>query len=126
MNAYRIFIICFCASTLALGVFFFSYIQSVFQLIQVADSLEGRPSEVFSTLFSPTWIISLLVMAVANLVYRVLGIIFIARNPTLEGGEKAIWIIGFVLLSFITAIVFMAMASSRKLLAKEEVSPQKY
>jgi tetrahydromethanopterin S-methyltransferase subunit F len=126
MNAYRIFILCFCASTLALGVFLFSYIQSIAQIIQMADSLEGRPSEIFSLLFSPTWIIALLVMAIGSLAYRVLGIIFIARNPNLEGGEKAIWIIGFVILSFITAIVFMAMASSRNLLAKEAAAPQKY
>ncbi len=126
MSSYRIFIVCFCISAIAFGVFIASYLQSLFQIIQMADSMDSRPAEVFSLLFSPTWIISLVVMAIANLVYRVLGIIFVARNPGLEGGEKAIWIIGFVLLSFITGIVFMAMASSRNLLGKEQLPTPKY
>lgn len=71
-------------------------------------------------LFSPVWLAALIFMSITGLLYRVLGIVFAVRNPNLEGGEKAMWVIGFVLFGFITAIVFMVMATSRDLTATEK------
>lgn len=65
-------------------------------------------------------LISLAVLMISGLLYKVLGIIFVARNSKLQGGEQAIWIIGFVLFGFITAIVFMAIGKSRGLVATPE------
>ena len=66
-----------------------------------------------ATIFSPEVIISGLVMAISSLLYRVLGIIEVAKNKTIAGGEKALWVIGFILMGFITAIVFLVLAKSR-------------
>ena len=50
-----------------------------------------------------------------GLTYRILGIVHVARTKIISDGEKALWIVGFVILGFITAIVFLVMAKSRKL-----------
>lgn len=127
MSLYRVFIISFCLTVLALGVFLYSYFQALFDILQmVGEQPDIKPAEVFARLFTPVWLISLLVLVVASMLYRVLGIVFIVRNPNLDGGEKAMWVIGFVLLSFIAAIVFMAMASSRNLTSTETILPPKY
>ncbi len=128
MNLYRLFILSFIMTLLALGAFIVSYFHALAGIIELAGREEASvlPVEVFRRIFSPALIISGLVLTVAGILYKVLGIVFIARNPNLESGEKAMWIIGFVMLGFITAIVFMAMASSRNLTVKERVAPVKY
>jgi hypothetical protein len=58
-------------------------------------------------------IISLIVFGISNLACRIMGIVAVAKSKTVSDGEKALWIIGFVLLSFITSIVFLIMAKGR-------------
>lgn len=120
MSLYRLFIISFIVCIIATVVFFGSYFSSMLQIIRVSRVQEVQPEAILSAFFSPVWLAALVFMSITALLYRVLGIVFAVRNPNLEGGEKAMWVIGFVLFGFITAIIFMVMASSRNLTATEK------
>lgn len=116
MHQYRIFIIAFFISVLAMVVLFYTYLSGLLSGFKVILSLgreEQFPLYFLETIFSPLLITSLIITAIAGLLYRILGILLVAGNKGIEGGEQVIWIIGFVMFGFITAIVFMAMASSR-------------
>ncbi|WP_118950718.1 hypothetical protein [Taibaiella helva] len=123
MSLYRIFVIAFIVSALALAVFLYYYVHMITHLV-MATSTPREPEAVFRELFSPGIIISGILLGIGSLLYRILGIVFIARNPLLEGGEKVVWILGFVLLGLITGIVFMATASKRGLTATENKQEQ--
>lgn len=75
---------------------------------------DPNPVGILSILFSPQVVISGLVLAISSLVYRIQGIVYVARNKTVSDGEKALWIVGFILMGFVTAIVFLIMAKGRK------------
>ncbi|MFA6057163.1 MAG: hypothetical protein WC756_03110 [Taibaiella sp.] len=120
MNQYRLFIAAFIISIVAMVIFFATYFNGLMNVMHVAVHNEGIPVDpfyFFKTLFSPLMLTALAVLIISGLLYKVLGIIFVARNPKLPGGEQAIWIIGFVLFGFITAIVFMAIGKSRGLVS---------
>jgi hypothetical protein len=88
-------------------------------VMRAAVHSEGMPMDpfyFFKMIFSPLMLIAMAVLAISGLLYRILGIIFVARNSKLQGGEQALWIIGFVLFGFVTAIVFMAIGRSRALI----------
>lgn len=82
----------------------------------VHEYIEPNPNPIgiFSTIFSPQVVISGLVLALSSLAYRIQGIVYVARNKTVSDGEKALWIVGFILMGFVTAIVFLIMAKGRK------------
>lgn len=116
MRQYHILIIAFFIAVLAMPVFFYAYFSGLLNGFEVIMSLGQKaqfPSYFLGTIFSPLLISSLMIMVIAGLLYRILGIIIVAKKKGVESGEKAMWIIGFVMFGFITAIVFMAMASSR-------------
>lgn len=116
MNAYRIFILAFVLSIVAFVVVMISYVNGIMDVVRIAQhGNEEMASEILKTIFSPLFIISCLVLGICSLLYRVLGIVFVVKSNA-EGGEKALWIIGFILIGFITAIIFMAVAKSRNLL----------
>lgn len=75
-----------------------------------------KPSHflIMHTIFSAQVIISGLILGFSSLTYRILGIVHVARNKTVKDGEKALWIIGFILMGFVTAIVFLVMAKGRR------------
>jgi len=115
MSKYNTFLTVFIISIIALIFFLVSYLSAIFSLISHANELDHTdPFEVLSTILSPSVLISGLIMAVTNLVYRILGIVHVARNKTVTDGEKALWIIGFIIMGFVTAIVFLIMAKGRK------------
>jgi predicted permease len=121
MTQYRIFIAAFIISIISMVVFFATYFSGLMNLMRMTAHNDGMdPFYFFKTIFSPLMLISLAVLMISGLLYKVLGIIFVARNSKLQGGEQAIWIIGFVLFGFITAIVFMAIGKSRGLVATPE------
>ncbi len=126
MSRYQLFIAAFMVNIIAAVVLLSAHFYNMFHLISSIENDMGHtvnPSEFFSAFFSPLWIISLLVTMACGLLYQVLGIIFIAKNEQIESGEKALWIVGFVIFGFITAIVFMALCKSRNLI--NEVSYNK-
>jgi hypothetical protein len=115
MSRYNTFLLVFILSILALIVFLYFYLSAIFSIvIQAQDHAEPDPFEIVATLFNPAVMISGLVLALSSILYRVLGIVHVARSKTVSDGEKAIWIIGFVLVGFITGIVFLVMAKGRK------------
>ncbi len=117
MNKYNSFLTVFIISVVALIVFMIFYMQAIFGFafhIHEHNAYNTHPFEVFRDIFSPQVIISGIVLGITSLVYRIQGIVYVARNKTVSDGEKALWIIGFIIMGFITAIVFLIMAKGRK------------
>lgn len=81
-----------------------------------------RTEDFFRHIFTPSVIISFVVMAITTLAYKIMGIVIIANNKIIDGGEKALWIVGFIILGFVTSIVFLFLAKSRKLVETQQVS----
>lgn len=114
-SLYRTFILCFIISILAFAVFMTQYIQFFRHLIMHDMNMsDQQPEHVFSLLFSPTLIFSAIIMGLTSLTYKIIGIVFVAQKKELPGGEQALWIIGFIFIGFITAIVFMALGKSKQ------------
>jgi hypothetical protein len=115
MNQYRLFIFSFILSIIAMIVFFASYFSGIMNILRMSahHSEMNDPFLFFNTIFSPVFFISLAIGGLTGLAYRIIGIVFVARNKSLPGGEQALWIVGFVLFGFITAIVFMVMGKGR-------------
>jgi hypothetical protein len=117
MSKYNTFLTVFIISVIALIVFLVFYLQAIFNVVGVAQQFnneEPSPFLIMNTIFSPPVIISALILGLSSLAYRILGIVHVARNKTVKDGEKALWIIGFILMGFVTAIVFLVMAKGRK------------
>jgi heme/copper-type cytochrome/quinol oxidase subunit 4 len=117
MSKYNIFLTVFIISAVALIVFLVVYIQAIFGLVYTLEDLKGDepgPFLILNTLFSPAVIISGMVLGLSSLIYRILGIVHVAKSKTVKDGEKALWIIGFIIMGFVTAIVFLVMAKGRK------------
>lgn len=115
MSKYNAFLTFFIISVLALIVFLVFYIQAIVDLVITLDGNdEPNPVGILTTILSPQVIITAIVLALSSLVYRVLGIVYVARNNTVRDGEKALWIIGFIIFGFITGIVFLVLAKGRK------------
>jgi predicted permease len=121
MNQYRLFVAAFIISIIAMIVFFATYFNGLMNMMREAIHHEDiDPFYFFEMIFSPLMLTALAILIISGLLYKVLGIIFVARSSKLPGGEQAIWIIGFVLFGFITAIVFMAIGKSRGLIPTSE------
>jgi hypothetical protein len=117
MIRYKTFITLFIICIFALIVFLSFYIKAILGLVAVADNLrEDKPSAMYviNLLFSPQVVISAIVLGLSSLAYRILGIVGVARNKIVSDGEKALWIIGFVIMGFITGIIFLALAKKKE------------
>lgn len=109
MAKYNTFLFVFIISIIAIIVFLIFYMQAIFGFAMNLNNMEQvhhNPFEFFGRIFTPMVIISGMLMAISSLVYRILGIVHIARNKTVNDGEKALWIVGFIIMGFVTAIVF--------------------
>ena len=98
-------------------VFLVFYMQAIFGFAMSMKEFEGHnpnPFDFFGRIFTPPVIISAMILGFSSLAYRILGIVYVARNKTVKDGEKALWIVGFIILGFVTAIVFLVMAKGRK------------
>lgn len=117
MTKYNAFLTVFIISVVALIAFLIFYFSAIFGFafnVHEYDSLHQNPIGILSNIFTPEVIISGFAMAVSSLLYRIMGIVYVARNKTVSDGEKALWIIGFIIMGFVTAIVFLIMAKGRK------------
>jgi magnesium-transporting ATPase (P-type) len=116
------FIWVFILSVLSSVVFMVFYLKAIFSFVHHADMYEHTtdPFAFFANIFTPQVIISLIIMIITSLAYRIMGIVWIAKNNIISGGEKALWIVGFIILGFVTAIVFLALAKSRKLIPAQQ------
>jgi len=117
MTKYNTFLLLFIASSIAMIVFLVFYLQAIFGLAMNMDEFDRHhpnPITLLTTIFSPQVIISGAIMTFSSLAYRILGIVRVAKNKTVADGEKALWIIGFIIMGFVTGIVFLVMARGRK------------
>ena len=117
MNKYNTFLTVFIVSIFALIIFIVFYFQATFGLVFTMKELNGaepNPFLILNTIFSPAVIISAIILGLSSLTYRILGIVHVARNKTVKDGEKALWIVGFIIMGFVTAIVFLVMARGKK------------
>ncbi len=115
MGKYNIFFALFIISVIAFIFFMGFYIRGVFSFVSQAHENAGsNPWQMFSAIFNPALIIAFAVMALSSLACRIFAIVLVVKNKTVNDGEKAIWIVGFILMYFITAIVFLILARGRK------------
>lgn len=113
---YKIFLWTFILSVIAGVVFFIFYLQAIFSLARSTYSgYDPDPFAVLGNIFTPAVVVSFVVMVLASLAYRIMAIVWIAKNKIINSSEKALWIVGFILLGFVTAIVFLILAKSRQL-----------
>lgn len=90
----------------------------IFSIVLHADQYnESNSSEVLKLLFSPSVIITGIILAISSLIYRIIGIVYVAGNKVVSDGEKVLWIIGFILMGFITGILFIILARGKKFVA---------
>ncbi len=117
MNKYNTFLTMFIISFIAMVVFFIFYFQAILGFAFHADAFERHapnPFLILGSIFTPAVIVSMVIMGLSSLTYRILGIVYVARNKTVGDGEKTLWIVGFIIMGFVTAIVFLIMAKGRK------------
>lgn len=120
---YKAFLWTFILSVMAGIVLFIFYIKAIFSITRGAyNGYDPDPFTILGNIFTPGVIISLVVMAATGLAYRIMAIVWIAKNKVINSSEKALWIVGFILLGFVTAIVFLILAKSRRLL-EDDTSP---
>lgn len=117
MSKYNSFLLLFLISIVAMIAFFIVYIQIIFAVAYDGQDFfrhNSDPGEFLALIFSPQVVITFIIMALSNLAYRIQGIVLVARNKLVSDGEKALWIIGFILMGFITAIVFLILAKNKQ------------
>jgi hypothetical protein len=114
MIRYNTFLLLFIVSVIAFLTFMGFYLKGVFSFVlQAQDNPHPNPFEMFTTIFSPPVVIGLILLVVTSLAIRIMGVVAVAKSKTVTDNEKIFWIIGFVLMSFITAIVFLIMARKK-------------
>jgi hypothetical protein len=106
MTKYNTFLVLFILSIASLIVFMVFYLQAIFGFMNTVGEHAPHGTNAIS--------VSGGIMALTSLFYRVLGIIRVAKSKTVSDGEKALWIVGFVIMGFITAIVFLVMAKGKQ------------
>ena len=122
MKFYKSFVIAFAVSIVAIILFFVAHFQMMFTLMNTAETMNAQtPAEVFGLIFTPLWIASFVFLIISTITYQVLGIVMIIKNPNVEGTDRILWILGFILAGFITAIVFMILLKSKNLTATEYI-----
>ncbi len=120
MTKYNTFLACFIIATVAFICFFVFYINGIFSIVSTAIHYDEQPGSYhsalayFNAIFTPQLIISLILFGITSLTCKILGIVYVAKNNLVGSGEKALWIIGFVIMGFITSIVFLVMAKGKK------------
>ena len=114
MSKYNTFLFVFIVSVIAFIVFIIFNMNAIFSFAFHPREFNHDPLEMLGTIFSPPVILSAIALGITSLLYRIIGIVYVAKSKTVSDGEKALWIIGFIMMGFITAIVFLVMAKGRK------------
>ena len=115
MRKYYIFLALFIVSVVACCFLIGFYIKAVMSVVVLThDNPKPDPFEILSTIFSPALIFSIIIAAIASLINRIVGIVSVVKSKAVSDGEKVVWVLGFVFMSFITSIVFLIMARGKK------------
>jgi hypothetical protein len=114
---YNVFLNLFLAATLAGIVTVIFYVYGFFNIIntarQISNSDITNPFEPLASIFTPQLIVAFCVAAITGLAYRIYAIVSLAKNKTVSDGEKALWVVGFVMMGFVTGIVYLVLARSK-------------
>jgi hypothetical protein len=115
MNKYNNFLLLFIVEVAAFCIFIYNYLKVfiAFSFETVNQHTPNDPFALFGMIFNPTIIISFIVLLLTSWLTRIFGILSIAKNKTITEGEKVIWVIGFVFMSFIASIVFLFAAKKK-------------
>ena len=116
MTKFNTFLAVFIIACITIVIFVVFYLQSFFAMAVNSHDLIVNDTTDFFYFFNSQIIISGVVMLIANLAYRILGIVYITKIPALTDAEKVIWSLGFVFFGFVVAIVFLLIAKNRKFL----------
>lgn len=126
---YRLLVISFILSLLAGILFIIFYGSAIITLISSVEQASNGavvnppdPEAMLRIFFNPALFISGAIAGIATLSNRIIGIILIAGNKTMQEGERVLWILGFILMNIITNILFMALSRSRNLVPLSEDS----
>lgn len=117
MSKYNSFLLLFIVSVGAFVVFMVFYLKTIFGFAMHTEQIAAHsysPFQFMSMIFTPELIISFILMTVCSLAARVLGIVWVIKNKTVTDGEKALWVIGFIMMGFVTAIIFLILAKNRR------------
>ncbi len=115
MTKYNSFLFVFIVSLIALALFLVFFLQGIFSFaFSVGNNQDPSDYEVFQALFTPQILVSGIVLAITSLIYRVIGIVQVAKNKLVSDGEKVLWILGFIFMGFITAIIFLVLAKKKQ------------
>ncbi len=115
MSKYNSFLALFVISIVAFIFFMASYVHVIFAFVMRSHEYANhQPIRLLATIFTPQVIISAAILGISSLIYRILGIVYVAKSSTVSEGEKALWIIGFVFMGFISAVVFLILAKGKK------------
>lgn len=129
---YRLLVISFILSLLAGIVFFIFYGSVIISLIgnvqdfsnQIQENAPPDPEAILRLFFNPALIISGAIAGIASVTNRIIGIILIAGNKTMQEGERVLWILGFILMNIVTNIVFLALKNTRNLVTSSTSQDQ--
>ena len=117
MSKYNSFLALFIISVVAFIIFIMFYFNGILTLIfrmHENDNADLSAWQIANIFLNPSFLISVIIFGMTSLACRILGIVYVAQNKTVGDGEKALWIIGFILMGFITSVVFLVMAKGRK------------
>ncbi len=119
---YRLLVISFILSLLAGILFIIFYASAIIALMGSIDYASNGdvvnppdPEKILRLFFNPALIISGAITGIASITNRIIGIILVAGNKTMKEGERALWILGFILMNLVTNILFLALRKSRNL-----------
>jgi len=116
MSRYNTFLTVFITACITIAVFVLFYLQSFFAMAINTEHGIVHESHDFFYFFNQQIIISGIVTVIANLAYRILGIVYISKIKSLTDVEKVVWALGFIFFGFVVAIVFLLIAKNRKFL----------
>ena len=113
MKKYSIFIVLYTISFVAFIMMMGIFINNI--ILENGELIDAEPGTrlSFDTFLSP-FIVAGFITMITSITYRIFGIVMVSKNKVAGDGEKALWIIGFVMMGMVTGIVFLVMAKGRK------------
>lgn len=117
MTRFQLSLALFLVSIIAGVIVGITWIQSIFQIVKDSPEYNDDATSAFqvlSTLFSPGLIVSLVILCLSSLAFRILAIVHVASAKTIQTGEKALWIIGLIIMGFITGILYLVFSYQKR------------
>lgn len=117
MTKFQGLLLLFLISVIAGIIGLVAYIKGIAELVQTLGLHQNETenvNQILSIFFNPVLLISFVVAIIASLAFRILAIVHVSNSTSIEGGEKALWIIGLIFISFITGIIFLVFLNNKR------------